>query len=327
MLQVFVISVFIFREVSGASAPDHGRLYSGENVNPPETPGSSCDDEKPGKGEQQPSVRHRRIVAFDAPAIGCAEGITLVRFDRGQIGPEPCSFDPVDNRLRIRHRVIVDRVPDLDAGRHWHQTVDVGRRSRSRLPLGTPPGKDMGPGAIRCRFVHRPVARLAQIIGHLDCQKAAGRQPFHQGGKYVQMSRHPLKDGIGIEKVRRRVRAPGGEVGLDEGRSGQARPCFRQHVVVAVEAADGRQPEALDKKLGRIARPAAEIDHVPGNLQRHPRKQIPRRPRPLILETEILRRRPVHAGTSTRPESDDNTLSGAKSSYSFGAPLLLIQWH
>jgi hypothetical protein len=52
----------------------------------------------------------------------------------------------------------------------------------------------------------------------------------------------------------------------------------------------------LDQQLGRVARPAAEIDHAPRRLQWHLRQKIARRARALILEFEVLPGGPVGGG-------------------------------
>src|SRR6185436_7256034 len=51
--------------------------------------------------------------------------------------------------------------------------------------------------------------------------------------------------------------------------------------------------EPLDEQLGRVARPAAEIEHAGGAIERHLRDEIARGPCAVVLELEILASGPV----------------------------------
>ena len=99
-------------------------------------------------------------------------------------------------------------------------------------------------------------------------------------------------------------------------RSGRtARPASRSRSSASTKATSGRRSRAatsisaevssptiaasriaLGEQLGRVARPAADIDDAPGPVERHARQKIARRPRALVLELEILGGRPGHRG-------------------------------
>ena len=85
----------------------------------------------------------------------------------------------------------------------------------------------------------------------------------------------------------------GQAIGQIEGQIGQARPRLFDHVRRAVEAAYRGIRPALDQKLGRIARPAADIDDPAREVDRHLGCEITRRPRALVLELQILSGGPV----------------------------------
>jgi len=88
-------------------------------------------------------------------------------------------------------------------------------------------------------------------------------------------------------------RAPGRKVRLREGAARQPLARLAEHVGRRVEPDHLGVGIALDQQLGRIARPAAEIDHAPRRRERHLRQQIARRARAVVLELEILAGGPV----------------------------------
>jgi len=72
------------------------------------------------------------------------------------------------------------------------------------------------------------------------------------------------------------------------------------HVGRGVEAGYVGLRPALGEQFGRIARPAADVDHAPWRRHRHLGEQIPRGPRALVLELEVLGGGPVGAGGGGR---------------------------
>lgn len=131
------------------------------------------------------------------------------------------------------------------------------------------------------------------------------------------MIRHPLEYGIREEKVGRRIRSPSRQVGLHKRAAGKPLARLPKHVVRRVEADHLGLREPLDEQLGRITRPAAEIDDTAGSGERHLRQQVARRTRALILKFQVLARAPVvHAsiansryGTELTYESRGITLT------------------
>src|SRR6185437_12394229 len=88
---------------------------------------------------------------------------------------------------------------------------------------------------------------------------------------------------------------------LDEGLLRQAFTRLPQHVGRRIDAGNCSLRPALDEKLGRISRTAADIDDLAGVGKGDLREQIARGARALILEFEILLCAPVrHASSDYR---------------------------
>ncbi len=115
------------------------------------------------------------------------------------------------------------------------------------------------------------------------------------------MIRQPLHHRIAENEIGARIGRPGRDIALDKFAIRQPFARLAQHIRRGVEPDDFGLGKTLDEKLGRIARPAAEIDHKPRPLQRHLREQIARRAGAFVLEFEILAGAPVFHGVR-RPD-------------------------
>ena len=107
------------------------------------------------------------------------------------------------------------------------------------------------------------------------------------------MVRHPLEHGVAEDQVEGRRRRPVVDVGDREVGGGQPLPRRRDHLRRRIDADDLRLRIARGEQFGRVARPAADIEDAARPLDRDPREQFRRRPRPLVLELEVLARRPL----------------------------------
>ena len=189
--------------------------------------------------------------------------------------------------------MIVDAVPDVDVGGDRLEQIVIGFRRRQVVTRRGLDLRMIAPRAFLADLALELKRRLAGIIGHLDRQHAALRHAFEQPPHDRRMVGQPLHHRIAEDEVGARVGLPSGDVGFDEAALRQPLARLLEHVGRGIEADDFRLRKALDQKLGRVARPAAEIDDEPRPLQRHLRHQVARRPGPVILEFEILRRAPV----------------------------------
>ena len=164
-------------------------------------------------------------------------------------------------------------------------------------------------------FAHQHMGWLIEIVGHLHRKHAARRQRAEKPLQLLEMARHPLEYRIGKQNVGFFGRHPVRDIGLDEIVSRQPFAGLPQHVGRRIDAGDRRLRPALDQKLGRISRPAPDIDHLARIGHRDLRQQIARRPGPLVLEFEILLRAPVrHAQLPCQllvlhPMRDDGVLA------------------
>src|SRR5206468_5439290 len=81
-------------------------------------------DEQARKPQQHLAVIARRIGLGDACLIVGEEGLARIAVERVKERPQRRALEPLDDRLRPRHHVIVDDVPDIEmAGERPQQII------------------------------------------------------------------------------------------------------------------------------------------------------------------------------------------------------------
>lgn len=131
--------------------------------------------------------------------------------------------------------MVIDRPPDIDprAARAQQFVIPSRRLDAHARSIG---GRQLrAPGLLAGDFAHQDLRRLIQIVGHLDGQATAGRQPRDERGKQLRMVGHPWQHGIGENQIRgfrppRIAGHPGPDIGDLETNVGKPRAGCRDHV-------------------------------------------------------------------------------------------------
>ena len=109
------------------------------------------------------------------------------------------------------------------------------------------------------------------------------------------MIRQPLQHRIRQDHVIPTLRSPSRDIRHLEPDRRQPRPRRHDHLGRTIDPTHLRPGEPTRQHLGRIPRPTSQVDHQ-RRSPRNRRHQVPHRPRPIIFELRVERRRPTHPG-------------------------------
>ena len=129
---------------------------------------------------------------------------------------------------------------------------------------------------------------LSEVVRHLEGKASAVRQEGDEAFEERGVVGEPLQNRVGKDQVEALVRLPRRDIGFFERQVGKTSACLGQHVGRIVEAENPCGGKPPDDQFRAVARPASEIDAVPGLFQRHSVQQIDGWPGAFVLELQIL---------------------------------------
>jgi hypothetical protein len=131
------------------------------------------------------------------------------------------------------------------------------------------------------------------VVRHLNGKTAARPQEVGEPGKKRRMVRHPLQDSVGEDQVEAVLRLPRRHITQFEVQTGQAFLRLRDHPGGAFEAAHLSHREPVSNEFRAVAGSTADVNTALGGDEGHTAQEFDGRPRPLVLELEVLVRIPI----------------------------------
>ena len=241
-------------------------------------------------------IRPAQAFAVDldeALALGCTKAV--------QDRTKPRRLDPFEHRILALEPLQILRLPRVDGLRLRGEQVVV--LVRIEHPLASDRGRERvvtEPRAVHAAvgegLAHQHVRRHRVAERHLHREASAGRHESEEPRKEGRVIVDPVQRGIGVDHLRRPLRLPVRDVGLDPLDTARRLGRLGEHVARNVDAGHAGAGEPLGDDPRHVARAAPEVADERRAGDRHPIEKLQCRAQSVVGEPVVLAGVPVGAG-------------------------------